>query len=76
MEKEKFVGLLMLIVPQIAEEYMERTGAEQEAALEKIYSSKMYELLSDEELKIWHFSPKQLCDMLFDELSGKNIEFS
>ena len=76
MEKKQFVGLLMLIVPQIAEEYMSRTGAEQEAALQKIYSSKMYELLSDEELKIWHFSPKMLCDMLFDELSGKKIEFS
>lgn len=75
MEKEKFVGLLMVLVPQIAEEYMARTGAEQEVTLEKIYSSKMYELLSDEELKMWHFTPKQLCDMLFDELAGRKIEF-
>ena len=76
MGENQFVAILSLIVPQIAEEYMARTGAEQEITLEKIYSSKMYELLSDEELKIWHFSPKMLCDMLFDELAGKKIEFS
>jgi hypothetical protein len=69
--KEQFPAILSLLVPQIVEEYMSRTGATQEIALEKIYSSKMYEFLSDEELKIWHFSPKQLCNMLFDELSRK-----
>ncbi|MDR1100956.1 MAG: hypothetical protein LBL34_01135 [Clostridiales bacterium] len=74
MNKEKFTGLLSIIVPQIAKEYMARTGAEQEITLVKIYKSKMYEMLEDEETKMWHFSPKILCDILFDEIDGKDIQ--
>jgi len=74
MDKDRFSAMLSLLVPQIAKEYMERTGEEQEPAIIKIYSSKLYEMLEKEETKMWHFSPEMLCDILQDELEGKEIE--
>ena len=74
MDKDRFSAVLSLLVPQMAQEYMKRTDEEQEAAIIKLYSSKLYEMLEKEETKMWHFSPEMLCDILQNELDGLEIE--
>ncbi len=39
-----------------------------------LYSSKLYEFLSREETKFWHFSPEKLYDMLENEKQNNKLE--
>ena len=43
--------------------------------MDSLYSSRLYEQLSDERLKLWHYSPVMLCDMLEEELSTGTITY-
>lgn len=51
------------IIPQIVNLIVESYGIEDIEATKMFYSSKTYEVLSNEESKVWHFSPLTLFNV-------------
>ena len=43
-------------------------------AIDYLYSSELYEYLSNEETKFWHFSPSKLFDLLEEEKQNNFFE--
>ena len=55
---EKFTSMLgIIIVPQIIDIIIQNEKIKEEDALNAFYQSKTYNLLENEESKLWHLSP-------------------
>lgn len=55
---EKFASMLgIIIVPQIIDIIIQNEKIKEEDALNAFYQSKTYNLLENEESKLWHLSP-------------------
>ena len=55
---EKFTSMLgVIIVPQIIDIIIQNEKIKEEDALNAFYQSKTYNLLENEESKLWHLSP-------------------
>ena len=55
---EKFTRMLgVIIVPQIIDIIIQNEKIKEEDALNAFYQSKTYNLLENEESKLWHLSP-------------------
>ncbi len=59
-----FLGVLVL--PALVAEIGKRMNISESEAIERLYRSEFYEKLSDERLKLWHYSPTMLCDMFVE----------
>ena len=60
------MSMLMVIVPQVVELIASKHGISEKEATKRFLESNVYELLEDEETKVWHLSPRSLL-MMFDE---------
>jgi len=70
-ERQYSTMLAILILPSLVALIAERLGIDESAATERLYHSELYEKLSDERLKLWHYSPVMLADMFVEaELTG------
>lgn len=63
------------IVPRIVDLIMQNDGESDIRAVEKFYCSKTYELLSDAETGVWHFSPLTIYIMWKHETETGEILF-
>ena len=72
MDKAKFEALLPLIVTSLVQKIIERKRLSHDEAFAKLYGSRLYDALDNEETKVWHYSAEKLF-MLFEEelLTGK-----
>lgn len=68
MNKNQFNSLLTLIIPQIIDKITENSNITEINAINQFYHSRLYSELSDEETKLWHYSPLLLYTMYQDEL--------
>jgi hypothetical protein len=75
MNQEKLHALLAIIVPQILQYIMEQQNTDVKEAATILYNSKLYEMLENEESKLWHLSAATLCALLKQELSTGSIDF-
>ena len=66
MSEEKFSAIIGLIVPKVIYLITKNYPYDDVIATEEFYNSRVYELLEQEETKLWHFSPLTLFNM-FDE---------
>ena len=58
---EKFSAILgVILVPQILDLIIKNESMDETVALNAFYQSKTYEILSNEDTKVWHFSPLTL----------------
>ncbi|MGC3978721.1 MAG: hypothetical protein QM751_11125 [Paludibacteraceae bacterium] len=64
MEKNKFEVILPLKIQDLISLIIEKKNLEFENALDYLYISKLYKILSNEESKIWHLSSEKLFDIL------------
>ncbi len=61
---EKFNTILSIVlIPQIIELIINNDKLDDISAMNEFYYSKTYEMLSNEETKLWHFSPLTLYSM-------------
>ncbi len=61
---DKFNTILTVaILPQVLDIIMKEKQIDEIAAMNEFYQSKTYELLSDEDTKVWHFSPLALYNV-------------
>ena len=68
MNENQFSAMLAIIVPQIVDKIMQNSNIDEETAISRFYQSKLYQELSDEKTKLWHYSPLTLYAMFQDEL--------
>lgn len=67
MNKEKFSAIIGLIVPQVIKLMCDNYNQDETTAINDFYTSKVYEVLEDENTKVWHFSPLTLFNMYDEE---------
>ena len=68
MDPKKYATMLaVLISPAVVELLVEHLAIDESVALEKFMTSSLYAALSDEEQKLWHFSPELLASLAEEE---------
>ena len=73
---EKFNSILSIaLIPQTVALIAENQGLDDITALNEFYQSKVYELLSKEETKMWHYSPLTVYIMWKHEKDTGEIIF-
>ena len=75
MSTDRFSLILSIKVSGLMEALMEKTGLGLDDALLRVYQSKLYRTLADEESKMWHHSPLLLLDCLQSEIKTGNPEY-
>jgi hypothetical protein len=68
MNEDQFSAMLAVIVPPIIEQIIKNSNVNETDAISLFYQSRLYQELSDEESKLWHYSPMTLYSMYQDEL--------
>lgn len=71
----QFKGIRELLVPLVIREIMKNMGVNDEEAFRLLYTSFLYNKLEIEATKLWHLSPRALCELLDEELETGNITF-
>lgn len=73
---EKFNSILSIaLIPQTVALIVENQGLDDIKALNEFYQSNVYELLSKEETKMWHYSPLTVYIMWKHEKDTGEIIF-
>ena len=70
MGQEQFLAIMPYISSDLVYLIAEKQNISEEEAIKKLYSSKVYELLEDEETKIWQYSTQMLYNLLEQEQNG------
>ena len=61
-------AMLAIIIPSIIDQIVKNSNIDEKSAISCFYRSKLYKELSDEQSKLWHYSPLTLYTMYQDEL--------
>lgn len=75
MEQKKFEAMLVLLIPQVICLIAENYGINEVMASKIFYESKVYELLEQEDTKLWQLSARMLFTMYAEEQSTGEITF-
>ena len=68
-------AMLAIIVPHIIELIIKNSNLDTDKAISLFYKSKLYQELSDEKSKLWHYSPMTLYTMYQDELLTGSYDY-
>ena len=60
---EKFRAIVGVIIPRVVDLIVKNVGIDEISATNALYISKTYEMLNNEETKLWHFSPLTLYNI-------------
>ena len=73
---EKFNTILSIVlIPQIVSLIVDKEGLDDITAMNEFYKSQVYDLLSKEETKMWHYSPLTVYMMWKDEKETGKVIF-
>lgn len=75
MNENQFSAMLAIIVPPLINKILENSNISNSSAISCFYKSKLYEELSDESSKLWHYSPLTLYTMYQDELLTGSYDY-
>ena len=64
-----FEVVLQTISTGLVEKIMTDKRLDENAAMESLYSSKLYAMLEKEDTKLWHYSVPMLYDLFNEELT-------
>ena len=65
-ESQYIAFLAILLLPPLVAEIAKRLSVSEAEATDRLYRSEFYEKLSDERLKLWHYSPVMLGEMFVE----------
>ncbi len=68
MNEEKYEAILVILVPQVIQLLCTNLLLDEMTATKNFYGSKVYELLEQEDTKLWHFSPLTIFNMYKEEM--------
>ena len=57
MSEDQFSAMLAIIVPPVIEQITKNSNVDGEKAISRFYQSRLYQELSDETSKLWHYGP-------------------
>jgi hypothetical protein len=75
MDNEKFTAVLALMIPQIIQLLMDTRKIDNMTAAGFLYNSGLYEMLENEQSKLWHLSPLSLYNLLEEELHTGTVVY-
>ena len=75
MNENQFNAMLAIIVPPIIEQITKNSNVDGEKAISRFYQSRLYQELSDETSKLWHYGPMTLYTMYQDELLTGSYDY-
>ncbi len=75
MNDNQFSAMLAIIVPPIIEQITRNSNVDEDTAISHFYKSKLYQELSDEKSKLWHYSHMTLYTMYQDELLTGSYDY-
>ena len=75
MNENQFNAMLAIIVPHIIELIIKNSNLDTDKAISLFYKSKLYQELSDEKSKLWHYSPMTPYTMYQDELLTGSYDY-
>ena len=75
MNENQFNAMLAIIVPHIIELIIKNSNLDTDKAISLFYKSKLYQELSDEKSKLWHYSPMTLYTRYQDELLTGSYDY-
>ncbi len=74
MDIGKFSAILPLIVAAMTDKIATEYHLDENAAIEKLYSTQLYSYLEDEKTKIWHYSADKIFDLYKSEAETRKLE--
>ena len=69
MEKKMFSTILPILIGGLVNMIIDETGIGEDEAFEKLYNSKLYELIENEDTKVWTYSVPMLFDLFQNEMT-------
>ena len=69
MDKAKFEALLPVIVAALIQKIVERMKMSHDEAFSRLYASRLYAILDDEQTKVWHYSAEKLFQLFSEEIT-------
>ena len=75
MNDDQFSAMLAIIVPTVIEQITKNSNVDDAKVISQFYQSKLYQELSDESSKLWHYSPMTLYTMYQDELLTGSYDY-
>ena len=75
MSDDQFSAMLAVIVPPVIEKITENSDMDDVTAISRFYQSGLYQELSDENSKLWHYGPMTLYTMFQEELLTGSYEY-
>ena len=75
MEQDKFQAIMPFICADLADFIARKQMLNEREAVSRLYSSKLYSLLEQEDMKLWHYSTPRLYDMYLQGENGGDIRF-
>ena len=75
MNEDQFSAMLAIIVPPIIDLITQNSNVSDDIAISRFYQSRLYQELSDESSKLWHYSPLTLYTMYQDELLTGSYDY-
>jgi len=74
MEKDKYATILSILVGSVINKIIAETCIDEDEAFDKLYSSKLYAMLENEETKVWTYSIPKLFDLYQHEINTGELE--
>lgn len=75
MGRENFVAMMPYISADLIYMIVNKQGISEEEAIKKLYASKLYATLENEETKVWQYSTQMLYALLEQEEKNGDIQF-
>jgi len=75
MNDDQYSAFLAVIVPDVVGLVATRRGLDEAEAARQFYSSRLYAKLSDEKLKLWHYSAETLYALYAEECDLGTLTF-
>ena len=73
MDNKQFESIIELKIRDMVALIIERKQLSFDEAIQYVYESKLYTLLTDETTKLWHLSTIKLATILIDEKEYKQL---
>jgi hypothetical protein len=75
MDKSKFDAVFPIICYALVEKIVDELNLSDKDGVTNLYSSHLYEMLEQEETKVWQYSTEKLFELFLEERNSGKITF-
>lgn len=75
MSQEQFAAMMPYISADLVSMMADKQNITEQEAIKKLYSSKLYTMLDNEETKVWQYSTPMLYNLLEQEEKSGDFQF-